>query len=581
MEHITKKSINRAVLAGFFLPAMLAAAFTGCSQDDSKAADAAGQGEAQVTLSVGGIAEGTSESLEKAAAQTQTVVVPADNSGMLMECTLEPTAASKTRSTTPMTTGNKYRFAVLNNTTNAVVAENVFTSGTAGYLMGLTGSTLYKYVAVSYNSTTDPGTLGAVGGAPASINNIAPSTDLLYASGTFTTAASGSVAVPITFSHKFSQVTAVASASYNNWTIGVGSTLAATLATGYTANLATASGTLSSTGTTATQSFDFSTATADTLVSSAARPVYVAGASSVTLNFANITIGGTAYTNKSVTFPQTLAGGSSYTLKIKFRTAIFAGCNIYWNGSKLTFDASGTTTRQNYMGVVFKWGALVGVSPARTSSSLNFVAGSTPIYVPSYNSTTPSSSSWTATNATAKGWTSWTTLPYVNTDPGTYGYAIGYLNDAARNTAAMWNAYKGDICKYLGATGAAPSGYRLPRIEEVGSFSVLAWSSVIPGWTKFGASSWTVNDAVQDSYPNGQYNGATNGANFKTGARFPVTTQRTVVGDVGSTATAGYYWSSSVSSATGGYLLNIWSGGIILGSDISRLFAFPIRCVKN
>jgi hypothetical protein len=581
MEQITKKLRNRTMSAGLALLAMLATALTGCSQDDSKAADATGQGEAQVTLSVGGIVEGASGSIEKAAAQGQTVVVPADNSGMLMECTLEATEASKTRTTTPLTTGYKYRFAILDNSTNAVVAEDAFTSGTPGYLTGLTGSTTYKYIAVSYNSTTDPGTLGAVGSAPTSISGINPSTDLLYASGSFTTAASGSVEVPITFSHKFAQVTAQASASYNSWTIGVGSTIAATLATGYTANLATADGTLSSTGTAATQSFDFSSATADTLVSSTARTVYVAG-DSMTLSFANITINGTAYTGKSVTFPQTLAEGSSYTLKIKFRTPIFAGCNIYWTGSKLTFDAAGTTTNQNYQGVFFQWGSLVGISPARTSSSVSFAAGSTPIYVPTYNSTTPSSSSWTATNATAKGWT-WTTIPYVSTSPSTFDRTSSYLNDADRNTTAMWTAYKGDICLYLGATGAAPSGYRLPHSEEFGSTSGnWSESTAISGWLRVGGATWTSNNSQQDGYSNGRYNGLTTGGSFKTGTIFPASGYRVFnSGAISWTGYLGYYRSASPSSTTYSYELAFFSDQVVPGDAWGRQLAIPVRCVKN
>jgi hypothetical protein len=48
-------------------------------------------------------------------------------------------------------------------------------------------------------------------------------------------------------------------------------------------------------------------------------------------------------------------------------TLELAKSNIYWNGSYLTFsNTSGVT--EDYQGVYFKWGSLVGISPKNTAT---------------------------------------------------------------------------------------------------------------------------------------------------------------------------------------------------------------------
>jgi hypothetical protein len=107
-----------------------------------------------------------------------------------------------------------------------------------------------------------------------------------------------------------------------------------------------------------------------------------------------------------------VANGSytlSITLKEVSRSNKFAGSNIYWNGSKLTFDDHGDYTNTKYQGVYFKWGSLIGVSPAQTSGSDDFSSGTTandgkndgtPIYL-------KVNGEWKKTNvtyATSEGW---------------------------------------------------------------------------------------------------------------------------------------------------------------------------------
>jgi hypothetical protein len=68
---------------------------------------------------------------------------------------------------------------------------------------------------------------------------------------------------------------------------------------------------------------------------------------------------------------------------------------------------------------------LIGISPARVSGSNDYLNKDVPIYVPTYNSDTPTRSTWVATTSTAKNWTTWgsntsapSDIPYM--DPMDY-----------------------------------------------------------------------------------------------------------------------------------------------------------------
>jgi hypothetical protein len=71
----------------------------------------------------------------------------------------------------------------------------------------------------------------------------------------------------------------------------------------------------------------------------------------------------------------------------------------------------------------------------------------------------------------------------------------------------MYRKWRGDICQYLGKTGAAPTGYRLPTSNELGlvdaefSWSATAVSS--DGW-KWGGSSFPSSPTNNAGYSNGR-----------------------------------------------------------------------------
>ena len=77
--------------------------------------------------------------------------------------------------------------------------------------------------------------------------------------------------------------------------------------------------------------------------------------------------------NCQYTYNITLKPNDSDTrITYKKSGTVWAGSNIYWNGTKLTFDAapvdpSNLTTQEltnmKKQGVFFLWGSLIGVSP--------------------------------------------------------------------------------------------------------------------------------------------------------------------------------------------------------------------------
>jgi hypothetical protein len=151
----------------------------------------------------------------------------------------------------------------------------------------------------------------------------------------------------------------------------------------------------------------------------------------------------------------------------------------------LTFDAHGTTTNEGYQGVFFKWGSLVGVSPAQTNNGDpdiddDHFLETTPVYAPD------GSGGWTITT-----YSDWENIPYWK--HGLYGDVI----DDEDQIIGV-----GDICRYLN------SAYRLPTINEFGT-SYANWDSTNPttvpvdgGWVR--SSGWPSSFANVVATPNGQ-----------------------------------------------------------------------------
>jgi hypothetical protein len=334
--------------------------------------------------------------------------------------------------------------------------------------------------------------------------------------------------------------------------------------------------------------------------------------------------------NKTATLITALNAGANYTITVRLRVPIFARSNIYWDNQKLTFvPADGTTDNQGYQGVFFRWGSLVGVSPALTEepesegTMTDDFLPSTPIYVPVFNTTTPTSSTWKATIGNAmkddaafpnvkSNWTDWATtsadnaasaanIPYMDgsyakSDEMVYGRDKTYVIDAALNRDTTYQGFRGDICQYLGKTQTALEGYRLPTSYEFGvSNGAYRWTSGTTssdGWQKntdplpannaAGKADGRANLLVATENNGGTIYGSCINTTMGN-AVFPSSGYRVVNGgSLYAVGLSGYYWSGSAgNNATRGYYLYFDSAEVAPHYSIYRSYAFPVRCVKN
>jgi uncharacterized protein (TIGR02145 family) len=278
--------------------------------------------------------------------------------------------------------------------------------------------------------------------------------------------------------------------------------------------------------------------------------------------------------NSQYTYAITLKPNDIDT-RIQYKELIWAGSNIYWNGSKLTFDAApvdpaNSTTQelanQKKQGVAFLWSSLVGISLSSTYVT----------YTPAYNSTTPSSSTWSTGSST------YANIAYFTDDVADGSQTNTFLNDAARNTDANYVAYKGDICQYLSKTGAVSGSWRMPTAKEFNSAGLadnasVSWTTATTPWAKFGDFSSTSGNAQGTTSLSSGGTYTVNGSSSK----FPASGCRNSVGTLGSVGQTGYYWSTSARSSTYGYYLRFNSNYVFPAYAYNRQYGLAVRCVQN
>ncbi|MDR1883799.1 MAG: BACON domain-containing protein, partial [Prevotella sp.] len=167
----------------------------------------------------------------------------------------------------------------------------------------------------------------------------------------------------------------------------------------------------------------------------------------------------------------------------------WAGSNIYWDGSKLTFADADTTDKGYYQGVYFRWGSLWGLD-----ASGGYWSTSKIVYKP---------------NAATNGWTSATgyagnNIPYA---------ASSDVNDKTR--AFLYEIHnpsigKGDICRYItDVAGGSLYGkrWRMPTYSEyenadwggkTGTFSDVSSSANRPDgtWQNPNKPAWKMTSGV-------------------------------------------------------------------------------------
>jgi hypothetical protein len=269
------------------------------------------------------------------------------------------------------------------------------------------------------------------------------------------------------------------------------------------------------------------------------------------------------FTDLPVSFHKQLEPGHSYTLLVTFRkfSTTFAASNIYWKGNYLTFDAVPNGNNTRYQGVFFKFGSLVGVSPVGSNMAAK-------VYVPNYNSGISPYWDDSETISTSE-FGNWNGIPR-ETEEGSGGRASTLLNDDAQNTAAKWNAYTGDICRYISENGYGPGGkWRMPRSEEF--LASGNWTRSSNGWGDISAIS-TLTDG---KYLIADYATFTNDGNI-----FPASGFRNYSsGNLFFVGNTGRYWSSSAYSTAEGYYLRFDSGYVGPDGHGDRQSGCAVRCV--
>ncbi|MDR1526772.1 MAG: fimbrillin family protein, partial [Dysgonamonadaceae bacterium] len=542
--------------------------------------------------------------------------------GLSLEISLEQDApVLRDAAPQPLPDGTTYRLLAVEVSTNQLLAL-------ADGVIGSTSPELHvpidadcKFYALSYKTTETILPAYTVGNTLTTPLAVGSTKDfLLWRSGTIG-ALTQDVTLEVTFSQQLARVQLIIDSQLtgktietinNNITIGE-------VATGGTFNYPT--GEVAASGTLSSPAFSWTTPTSTQ--ESSVRLVFpkVSGVLTLTLPLYAIRLQGvTPYyppVPTQIAFTTALECGHSYTVQIKMRKRSnkFASSNIYWDGSKLTFKpysatpsaeyGSTGTTEQNaqyYQGVYFQFGSLVGSSPVMAFSN-----DTTSIYVPYYNSGV--NSTWVKSKATkTDDVTGNSASPHVAfTWSGTAGNQEDNTNfwpritdsypgyesntfvvDPARNTAAMWNSFRGDICQYISATQEGLEGYRMPFMTEFGISQVENYnaSGYTRGYKRYGTFS---SDGVIPNQNDGKYL-ILKGTLFSPSSSdtdaifFPASGRRHYyspnINYLYEVGFRGCYWSATAGSTEGeGRYTAFNSSSVGPGNNSRRTWGYVVRCV--
>lgn len=308
MKQIRHKLLTRG------LSLLLAGALAGSCSVEEKAVTG-------VRFSIGGVSSQESETrsaaIDSLASQNDSIapVILALGDSIALECELREEAESLLKATTTAFS-NGHKFRIISTRGSTVEDKGEFAAGSGDiHLTGLTSGT-YTFSTYSYNNTSSLP-------SPSSnlIDNISPNQDLLYwHSGNINISANSSTSCNIVFKHLFPQVQVVVNAKDKNSSNGlIISALSAKLTPGKYARMDVTDGSLSA-GTSGDfqQSLTWNNMNTSSLTSDF-RSVYTntAGAVNLVFDMASVTVDGTAYTGKTVTFNNvTLTPGKRYTMTV-------------------------------------------------------------------------------------------------------------------------------------------------------------------------------------------------------------------------------------------------------------------------
>jgi len=279
-----------------------------------------------VNFTLNGVTQGDNEVVTRSQSDInpETVVIPLSD-GLSVVATLEADQPVATRAVTSNLPENTLLriVAYLNGTTyhahaDYKVAEGLLTA-VAGNLQ-VTANNNYKFVAYSYNNTTD---------LPVhdndSIKNIDPSVDLLWGcypkNGTLLITESSHENVPVTIRHQFSRITVQATTTEIGSVVNINGISNVSLTPATKVNLSIKDSVLVASGD-ATQNVSFTGTGLNTpTVTSEPRIVYTNNAEAFQVNIGSLSLYGynNPFANLTVTFSKQLQRGVSYTVKVRFK----------------------------------------------------------------------------------------------------------------------------------------------------------------------------------------------------------------------------------------------------------------------
>jgi hypothetical protein len=525
-----------------------------------------------------------------------TTIIPLGD-GLYLRATLTEEPVNKLRATVALAENQKVRLAAFRGTTSTqegVSADYVYSGGKLVpvnnlYPLLVDENATYNFVAYSYFNET---------AVYPPLENIPSDKQLLWGtSGQKAITTSGST-VSISMVQKFAQAKVSISTSKMAGTPNITAVSGVTITCGGNRNkLSLHDGALSTGTPLVVQAVTFPSFSPASTVTSNYRTIYpVNSGVRTTLSIGNITINGVGtLTNIEGEFTQVLLEGHSYILTLDLKGVAFAGSNVYWNGTQLTFELYDYVGEKNfYQGLHFKWGSLIGASPKNVTFQTSDM-----IYYPTSKTT------WAAIPLSSSGYAVYGDIPAMSFATAA-ARGTGWANDYVTNGYALDNGnqpfnyagHLGDICRVIN------DGYRYPTAEEMYSGNTTA--TLYNGWVNSSAVGWakgTNSTGGSITFP-AEYTGVldekgisvldydTYGgfgggfATYKGVAVFPASGIRagaSVSDPPPSTRSAvgsfGYYMTGSSQSAAGSYILQMANNYLFMIGNGDN--GFPVRCVKN
>jgi hypothetical protein len=497
--------------------------------------------EVSVRVRLVGVSEGGTEDLTRSTSmkEPEEMVTPVGD-GMLLKMQMERDTSVLRASKTQLGNTSIFRVIAFKHDTKTFISYGDFTiaGGLVAGGLHVPINDSYDFVCYSYNTTTPLDALNYKQDAtmPDSekISVLQGTKDLLYEKIVDKQVTDVAPELEILLSRLMVRMKIVLDVSYNGWDItSIGNITLTTVNSGGTIQLA--DGTVAGTGTPTFSSWSGSGSQRE----SELLVMPKASGSTITVSIpasaiARENLSAIPASAATASFTAELKAGFSYKLLLRLSVPIFARSNIYWDGSKLTFVQAGSdTSKEGWQGVHFKWGSLIGISPAGAFLSY-------------YSSTTPTYARYAKTS-----YSTWASIPYLES-----GEITGE------------SGTRGDICRYIN------SDYRLPKSTEFGTKS---------GYLSGAPNGWTLNGTYGIASVNdeGTYDLIANGYLYITNStmgnvRIPSSGARAYDSRfTGMPGTVGEYWTGpgAVRMWFNENEYNVYSG--------DRSSTAAVRCVKN